>query len=246
MLSALSLCSILAKADQSCVHILSTVVSYGQMSPRSRVAKARRLLRCSLPNPQPTSDGTGVAPPLRGMGGEKTSAMAEGTARTNRLGRKLDEGLGSGLGGDGRVHPDDNRDGYGQRLGPPPEVRVPAAPLRKNPLIRKRLVPAVNAVQRGCHDNACSDDVRESPTLDEKVHGDSAAFSAHSANDVSAMADSVPSVAEETEVQTVTGGVAETRLQSRRVAAARRNAARIRDDPTLNQVMACIAPGTLA
>ena len=88
---------------------------------------------------------------MRGMGGEKTSAMAEGTARTNRRGRELDEGLGSGSGGDSQALPDDRRDGYGHRLGPPPEVRVLAAPLRKNPLIRKRLVPAVNVVEHGCH-----------------------------------------------------------------------------------------------
>ena len=115
------------------------------LPPRSWYAKASRLLRCSLPVPQPTSDATGVAPQLRGMEGEKTSAMAEGTARTNRRGRELDEGLGSGSRGGGQAQPDDRRDGYGQRLGPPPEVRVPAAPLRKNPLIRKRLAPAVNA-----------------------------------------------------------------------------------------------------
>ena len=54
------------------------------------------------------------------------------------------------------------------------------------------------------------------------------------------MADSVSSVAEEAEVQTVTGGPAEARCESRRVAAARRNAARVRDDPTLTQAMACI------
>ena len=38
----------------------------------------------------------------------------------------------------------------------------------------------------------------------------------------------------------VTDEVAEARRESRRVAAARRNAARVRDDPTLNQAMACI------
>ena len=58
------------------------------------------------------------------------------------------------------------------------------------------------------------------------------------------MADSVPPVAEEAEVQTVTGGAAETRRESRRVAAARRNAAK--DDPTLNQAMALYSSGTLA
>ena len=41
-------------------------------------------------------------------------------------------------------------------------------------------------------------------------------------------------------VHTVTGGPAEARCESRRVAAARRDAARVRDDPTLNQAMACI------
>ena len=203
---------------------------------RSWIAKASRLLWCSSPVPQPTSDDTRVATQLRGMEGEKTSAMADGT---NRRGRELDEGLGSGSGGIGQAPPDNKRDGYGQCLGPPPEVRVPAAPLRKNPLIRKRLVPAVAAVEHVCYGKAC-DDVRESPILDESVHGYSTAFSVNSADGVSAMADSVSSVAEEAEVQTVTGGTAEARRESRRVAAARLNAARIRDDPTLNKAMACI------
>ena len=204
------------------------------LPPRSRFAKAGRLLRCSSPFLQPTSDATGVAPHMRGMGGEISSAMAEGTVRTNRLGRELIEGLGSGSCGDGQAQPADRRNGYGQRQGPPLEVRVPAAPLRKNPLIRKSLIPAVNAVEHVCHGNACSDDVKESPRLDENVYGDSAACFAHSANAVSAMADSVPPVEEEAETQTVTGRPAEIRRESRRVAAARRNAARVRDDPTLN------------
>ena len=66
------------------------------LPPRSRYAKASRLLRCSSPIPQPTSAATGVAPQLRGMGGEKTSAMAEGAVRTNRRGQELDEGMGPG------------------------------------------------------------------------------------------------------------------------------------------------------
>ena len=52
---------------------------------------------------------------------------------------------------------------------------------------------------------------------------------------------SVSPVAEEAEVQTVTGEVAEARNESCRVAAARKNAARVRDDPTLNQAIACIS-----
>ena len=118
-------------------------------------------------------------------------------------------------------------------------MSVLAAPLRKNPLIRKRLAPAVNAIEHDCYGNACNDDVKESPKVDESMHGDSTVFSACSADGVSAMADSVSSVAEEAEVQTVTGGPAEARRESRRVAAARRDAAWVRDDPTLNQAMAC-------
>ena len=98
----------------------------------------------------------------------------------------------------------------------------------------------MNAVEHGCYGNACNDDVKESPRLDENVPGDSAAFFASSVNGVSTMADSVSPVAEEPEVQTVTGEVAETRREPRRVAAARRNAARFRVDPTLNHAMACI------
>ena len=174
------------------------------------------------------------------MGGEKALAMAEGTSLTKRRGRELDEGLGSGSGGDRQAQPDDRRNGYGQRLGPRPEGRVPAGPLRKNPLIRKRLVPYVNAVERGCYGNACNGDVRESPSVDENVHGDSGAFCDSPANGVSAMADSVSPVAEEAEAQRVTCGAAEAGCESRHVAAARRSTAWVREYPTLNQVMACI------
>ena len=119
-------------------------------------------------------------------------------------------------------------------------MRVPAAPLRKNPLICKRLVPAVNAVEHGCNGNACAVDVKESPRVDENVPGDSAAFSTPCANGVSAMDDSAPPVAEEAEVQTVTGGGASVQRESHYVAAARRNADQVRDEPTVNQAMACI------
>ena len=97
--------------------------------------------------------------------------------------RELDEGMASGAGGDSQSEPD-RRDGYGQLLGPPPEVRARAAPLRNNPLICKRLVPTVNAVEHGCYGNACNADVRESPRLEENVHGDSAAFAASPATGV--------------------------------------------------------------
>ena len=54
------------------------------------------------------------------------------------------------------------------------------------------------------------------------------------------MADSVPPIAEEAEVQTVTGGGASPQRESCCAAAATRNAARVRDEPTLNQGMVCI------
>ena len=230
---------VFSHADDINVQDAIRVVRNLREAPRrSRFAKATRLLTNRTPVPQPTSAATGVAPHMRGMGGEKTSAIAEGTACERRPRRELDQGIGSGAGGDSRSQPDDRRDGYGQLLGPPPEVRVPAAPLRQNPLIRKRLAPAMNAVERACYGNACNGDERESPRLDENLHGDPAAFSAPPVNGVSAMADSVPPVAEEAEIQTVTGEAARARRESRRVAAARRNAARVRDDPTLNQAMA--------
>ena len=233
--------AVFSHADDINVQDAIKVVRNMRKAPRrSRFAKATRLLTNRMPVPQPTSAATGVAPHMRGIGGEKTLAMAEGTACERRPRREVDKGMGSGERGDSRSQPDDRRDGHGQLLGPPPEVRVPAAPLRKNPLIRKRLAPAMNAVERDCYGNACDGDVRESLRLDENVHGDSAAFPTSHGNGVSAMADSVPPVAEESEVQMVAGEAPLARSESRRVAAARRNAARDRDDPTLNQAMACI------
>jgi hypothetical protein len=125
---------VFSHADDINVQDAIRVVRNLREAPRrSRFAKATRLLTNRTPVPQPTSDATGVAPHMRGMGGEKTSAMAEGTACERRPRRELDEGMGSGAGGDSRSQPDDRRDGYGQLLGPPPEVRVQAAPLRKTP-----------------------------------------------------------------------------------------------------------------
>ena len=71
-------------------------------------------------------------------------------------------------------------------------MRVPAAPSRNYPLICKCSVPAVNAIERGCHGNACEGEVTESPRLDVNVNGDSARFAALPAKAVSAMADGVP------------------------------------------------------
>ena len=201
---------VFSQASDINVQDVVKVVSNTREAPRrSRFSKSTRLLLSRTPVPQPTSAATGVAPHLRGMEGEKTSGMAEGVGCMTRKRRELDEGMGSGAGGNSRTQPN-RRDGNGQLVGPPPEVRAPAAPLRNNPLIRKRLVPVVNAVEHGCYGNACNADVKESPRQDENVHGDSATFSAFPANGVSAMADCVSRVAEEAEVQTVTGDVAES------------------------------------
>ena len=54
------------------------------------------MLTNRTPVPQPTSAATGVAPHMRRIGGEKTSAMAEGTACDRKQQRELDEGMGSG------------------------------------------------------------------------------------------------------------------------------------------------------
>ena len=130
---------VFSQADDINVQDAIKVVRNMREAPRrSKFAKATRLLTHRTPVLQPTSAATGVAPHLRGTGGEKTSAMAEGNVRQRRSRRELDAGMGSGAGGDSRSQPDDKRDGYGPILGPPPEVRAPAAPLRKNPLICKR------------------------------------------------------------------------------------------------------------
>ena len=55
------------------------------------------------------------------------------------------------------MQPADRREEYGHFLDPPAEVRAQAAPLRHNPLIRKHLGPAVNAVEHQSHGNVCKD-----------------------------------------------------------------------------------------
>ena len=83
----------LARVQQRCqvrlgigTSTLLTLVSCGyQRAGRhqsgAQLAKASRLLTNCMPVPQPSFAATGVAPQLRRMGGEKTSAMAAGTER---------------------------------------------------------------------------------------------------------------------------------------------------------------------
>ena len=50
---------------------------------------------------------------------------------------------------------------------------MPAAPLRSNPLIRKRLIPAVNAVEGRCYGNDRVGDETKPPGQDEIAEGKS-------------------------------------------------------------------------
>ena len=86
----------------------------------------------------------------------------------------------------------------------------------------------------------CGGNENESPRLNVIAAGNSTVLSIVPDKGVSAMADCVPPDAEATEVQTVTGGSNSARCESRRVAAAKKKAARYHDEPTLNQAMACI------
>ena len=73
--------------------------------------------------------------------------MAKEVRGAKRQSGVLDEGDVSGSGGARITQAADKREEFGHYLGPPAEVRVPAALLHINPLICKRSVPAVNAVE---------------------------------------------------------------------------------------------------
>ena len=102
--------------------------------------------------------------------------MAEGAELMGPQKRVLDEGVGSGSGGENQAQLD-NRGTYGWILGPPLEVRAPAAPMRNNPLFRKRLLPAVNDVERPCHGSDCGRNENESQRLIENADGNSKVLS---------------------------------------------------------------------
>ena len=166
--------------------------------------------------------------------------MAEGVRGAKRQSGVLDEGDASGSGGAGQSQPADKREEFGQYLGPPAEVRAPAAPLRANPLICKRLVPAVNAVEGRCYGNDREDDETMPPGHDENAEGKYTVSVAVDAKGVLSMAGSVPPNAETEVSQTVTGRSKNARRESRRVAASKKKVTCARDEPTLRQAMACI------
>ena len=96
------------------------------------------------PAPPPHPAAMGNAGPVRGLRGAEDSAMAEGVERAGKS-AGLDEGVAPGSGGavvasaDGFAKPEHE---VGQFLHGPATVCVPAAPLRTNPLIRRKLVRA--------------------------------------------------------------------------------------------------------
>ena len=98
----------------------------------------------SEPAPPPHPAAMGNASPVRGLGGADDSAMAEGVEPAG-VPTGLDEGVASGSGGavvapaDGLAKPEHE---VGQFLHGLDTVCVPAAPLRKNSPIRRKLVPA--------------------------------------------------------------------------------------------------------
>ena len=97
----------------------------------------------SEPASPPHPAAMGNASPVRGLGGAEDSAMAEGVEPAGRS-AGLDEAVAPGSRGaevasaDGFAKPEHE---VGQFLHGPATVCVPAAPLRTNPLKRRKLVP---------------------------------------------------------------------------------------------------------
>ena len=96
------------------------------------------------PAPPPHPAAMGNASPVRGLGGAADSVMTEGVELVG-VSVGLDEGVAPGSAGaevapaDGFAKPEHK---VGSFLHGLVEVCVPAAPHRKNPLIRRKLVPA--------------------------------------------------------------------------------------------------------
>ena len=116
----------------------------------------------SDPAPPPHLAAMGNASPVRGLGGAEDSPVAEGVEPTGHA-AGLDEGVARGSGGaevasaDGFAKPEHE---VGQFLHGLATVCVPAAPLRTNPLIRRKLVHAkvaacvIGAAAQTVHDEA--------------------------------------------------------------------------------------------
>ena len=129
----------------------------------------------------------------------------------------------------------------GQFLRTPTEVCVPAAPLRKSPLIRKRLELASAAV---CAMDALASKmdtltVCKPPRCDACEQGKSTAVDAIACSSALALADDATPAAEQEVplVVTPSKAVNTVGVESRRVAAARKKTALIIDEPDLKQAM---------
>ena len=206
---------VLTAADDVEVDAIPVMPSKRPPLPRSKFARASRLLQHRDPASPPQPGATGVPSQLRGVRGTQSSAVAEEVRGAEWQSGVLDEGDASGSRGAGLTQPADKREEFGHYVGPPAEVRVPAAPLRKNLLIRKLLVPAVNAVEGRCYGNDREDDVTMPTGHDENAEGKSAVSAAVDAKGVLAMADRVPSTAETEASQTVTGRGKNARHETR-------------------------------
>ena len=232
--------TVLTAADDFEVDAIPVMPSKRPPLPRSNFARASRLRQHRDPASPPHPGAIGDASQLRGVGGAQSSPRAEEVRGAKRQSGVLDEGDTAGSGGAGLTQLADKCEEFGHYLGPHAEVRVPAAPLRANPLICKRLVPAVNAVEGLCYGNYREGDETMPPGQDENAEGKSSVSAAVDVKGVLAMADSVPPTVETEASQTGTGRSKNARREARRGAASKKKAACVRDEPTLRQAMACI------
>ena len=209
--------------------------------PRPRFPLGRPSEEPSEPAPPPHSDAMGSAGPARGMGVPADSGLPEGVGLMG-IDKELDEGAAPGSGGAevapaGGFEPPE----VGQVLRTPTEVCLRAAPLRKNPLIRKRVAPASAAV---CAMDALASKMNtltdcEPPRRDACEQGKSTAVGAIACSGALALADDATHAAEQEVplVVTPSKAVNTVGVESRRVAAARKKAALIIDEPDLKQAM---------
>ena len=193
----------------------------------------------SEPACPPHSDAMGNAGPARGVGVAADAGLPEGVKLVG-----TDEGLDEGVAPGSRRAEAAASDGFelpevDQFLRTPTEVCVPAAPLRKSLLIRKRLVPASVAV---CAMDALASKmdtltVCEPPRCDACEQGKSAAVGAIVGSSALPSVDDATLAAEQEVplVVTPSKAVNTVRVESRRVAAARKKAALIIDEFDLKQ-----------
>ena len=193
----------------------------------------------SEPAPPPHLAAMGNASPVRELGGADDSAMAE---RVEPAGHSagLDEGVAPGSGraevasADGFAKPEHE---VGQFLHGPATVCVPAAPLRINPLIRRKLVPA-NVAARVI--DAAAQTVYETPRHVACERGKSAVTSAAdcSPSVLAAVKCATPCAEQVAQAMvSLCEAVKTAGGESRRVGAARKKAAAYSDDPRLKEAM---------